>query len=293
VSDRLTRVDLGETPSELAPVVARCHELARRWRVDLGDVFETESSLIVYGRREGEPVVLKVVKAPGDEWRSGEVVSAFGGRGMVRALEHVDGAVLLERLVPGTALVELTKRGRDDEATEIVADVIASMSPGVAPAGVPSVRDWARGFDWYLKSGDAQIPTSRVSRARAIYLALCDTQGPTRLLHGDLQHYNILFDRGHGWVAIDPKGVVGEVAYEVGAALRNPGECPEVFADRAVIESRVAAFASRLGVDVDRLLRWAYAQVVLSAIWQVEDGYPVGEASVPLTLAGALEAMLR
>ena len=42
------------------------------------------------------------------------------------------------------------------------------------------------------------------------------------LLHGDLQHYNVLLDKDRGWVAIDPKGVVGELEYEVGALLRNP-----------------------------------------------------------------------
>jgi streptomycin 6-kinase len=266
--------------------------LARRWRVDPGEMFETESSLIVYGRRDGEPVVLKVVKAPGDEWWSGEVVSAFGGRGMVSALDHVGGAVLLGRLDPGRPLVELTRAGQDEAATAIVADVIASMSPGAAPEWCPRVRDWATGFAWYEASGDTQIPRPMVARAGAMYAALCETQGPTRLLHGDLQHYNILFDRERGWMAIDPKGVVGEVAYEVGAALRNPGECLEVFADPAVIERRVALFASWWGVDDGRLLRWAYAQAVLSAIWHVQDGRVVGEGSPSLALARTLEAMV-
>jgi streptomycin 6-kinase len=43
-----------------------------------------------------------------------------------------------------------------------------------------------------------------------------------RLLHGDLQHYNVLLDRKRGWLAIDPKGVVAEGEFELGAALRNP-----------------------------------------------------------------------
>jgi streptomycin 6-kinase len=38
----------------------------------------------------------------------------------------------------------------------------------------------------------------------------------------DLHHYNVLSDSGRGWLAIDPKGLVGEVEYEVGAAIRNP-----------------------------------------------------------------------
>jgi len=88
---------------------------------------ETESSLIAFGRRGTEQVVLKVVKRPGDEWRSGDVVSAFGGHGVVRALAYEDGAVLLERIVPGTSLVDLTRRGHDQAATEILADLKARL----------------------------------------------------------------------------------------------------------------------------------------------------------------------
>lgn len=59
------------------------------------------------------------------------------------------------------------------------------------------------------------------------------------LLHGDLHHYNVRFDRDHGWNAIDPKGVVGEFEYEVGALLRNPIKQPEIFTDPATIERRI------------------------------------------------------
>jgi len=271
----------------------RCRELAQRWSVEVDESFETESSVIAYGVREGRPVVLKVVHRPGDEWKSGEVVRAFAGRGMVRALEYEDGAVLLERVVPGTALVDLTTCGRDDRATEILADVIAAMAPDSPPRWCPTVKDWHRGFARYLGTGDTQISADLVRRAGAMYGELCETQRDARLLHGDLQHYNILEDRERGWLAIDPKGVVGEVEYELGAALRNPVESPEVFTDAATVESRIAALSSRLRLDANRVLRWAFAQAVLSAIWQVEDGHTLGETNAPLALARALEARIK
>lgn len=258
----------------------------------VSESFETESSLIAYGRRDTESVVLKVVKAPGDEWRSGEVARAFRGRGVVRVLESVEGAALLERIEPGTPLVELTRGGRDDDATEIIATVIASMSPSAAPPWCPKVYEWGRGFDWYLALGDAHIPRPMVERARAMYSALCETLGPTRLLHGDLQHYNVLADRERGWLAIDPKGVVGDVEYELGAALRNPGESPDVFTNLATIERRVTILATRLACDADRIVRWAFAQGVLSAIWDIQDGYALGADNGPLALARAIDLLL-
>ena len=235
--------------------------------------------------------MLKVVRRLGDEWRSGEVVNAFGGRGVVRVLEYDEGAALFERIVPGTSLVELTKGGHDDAATGVIADVIAAMAPNAAPPWCPTVSDWGRGFAWYTEAGDTRIPAALVRRARDLYAELCATQGPTRLLHGDLQHYNVLRDDERGWLAIDPKGVVGEVEYEVGALLRNPGELPDVLANPATIERRVSTLSSRLGLDADRVLRWGFAQAVLSAIWLVEDGYAIDANVAPLRLARMLWGM--
>src|SRR5215207_7057971 len=107
---------------------ARADECARRWRVTVDHALETESSLIGFGNRDGVPVVLKVVKREGDEWRSGSVVEAFGGRGFVRVIEHMPGALLLERLDPGTSLVGLVISGRDDEATSILAGLVAALT---------------------------------------------------------------------------------------------------------------------------------------------------------------------
>jgi streptomycin 6-kinase len=273
-------------------VRARLRDLAHQWRVDVDEPLETPSSLIAYGRRGGDPVVLKVVKEPGDEWRSGEVAAAFAGRGMVTVLEYVDGAALLERIVPGTPLVDLVRRGDDDAATGVLAEVIAAMAPSGGPSWCPRVEeDLERGFAWYVASGDTQIPLPLVRRAAAMYANLCATQRDTRLLHADLQHYNVLEDRARGWIAIDPKGVVAELEYEVGAALRNPGELPDVFANPKTIDRRVATFASALKLDADRVLRWGFAEGVLSAIWHVQDGYAIGADEMPLALARAIEAL--
>jgi len=236
--------------------------------------------------------VLKIVKRVGDEWRSGEVVNAFGGRGVVRALAYDDGAALFERIVPGTNLVELTRGGSDDAATEAIANVIAAMAPNAAPSWCPTVSEWGRGFAQYIERADARIPAALVGRASDLYSELCETQGPTRLLHGDLQHYNVLRDHERGWLAIDPKGVVGEVEYEVGASLRNPGELPDVLADRGRIERRIGVMSSRLGLDPHRVLGWAFAQAVLSAIWLLEDGHSIDDNAPPLQLARALAPML-
>ena len=111
-------------------------------------------------------------------------------------------------------------------------------------------------------------------------------------MHGDLHHYNILFDRKHGWTAIDPKGVVGEVEYEIGASLRNPYERPELFASAQAVTKRLMIYERRLKLDSGRTLKWGFAQAVLSAIWTVEDGFSVNESAPSLVLANAIRPML-
>ncbi len=270
----------------------RVQERIRDWQVKVIRSLETESSVVVLGTRDDQPVALKVLRDASDEWHSGQVLEAFAGRGTVRIYEHAEGAVLLERLQPATQLAVVALNGSDEEATEILSGVIERMSPVGTLDSAPTVSDWGMGFIRYLAGDDAQIPKTLVERGERLYFDLAATQKSTRLLHGDLQHYNVLFDSNRGWVAIDPKGVVGEIEYEIGASLRNPGESPELFASPATIERRIRQYEAGLHLDAYRMLSWAFAEAVLSAIWLVEDGYAVDFRSVPIVLARAIEPML-
>jgi len=97
---------------------------------------------------------------------------------------------------------------------------------------------------------------------------------------------------GRGWLAIDPKGVAGETEHEVGAALRNPIERPDLFALSATVDTRLRHSARRLNLDFERALAWGYAQAVLSAIWGIEDGFTVDATDASLRLARAIRPML-
>lgn len=262
------------------------------WQVEVERSFQTESSMIALGTRGEQPVVVKVVERPGDEWDSGAIVEAFEGRGMVRAYDYLKGAMLLERLDPGSPLTGVVLEGGDESATDIIAGVIQSMSPRNAPPGTPTALDLAKGFAWYRASGDNQIPRELLDNAERTYCDLAATQRNTRLLHGDLQHYNVLIDSERGWLAIDPKGIVAELEYEIGAALRNPYELPQILTVPSVIERRMRQYASALNLDSTRVLKWAFSQAVLSAIWGVEDGYSVPPESLPITLGYAIAPML-
>jgi len=262
---------------------------AVEWNVTLEETRETFTSLLGFGVRDGVRVVLKLTKQLGDESHSGEVLKAYEGEGAVRVYESEVGAVLLERLEPGEQLVNVVKRGEDDIATEILSKVITKLADHEAPGGCPTVADWGRGFDRYLQTGDDQIDRQVVEEAREMYQQLVSSQHNTMLLHGDLQHYNVLFDNERGWIAIDPKGVIGELEYELSALLRNPIEMPEVFANPLTIKHRLDLLTTALHLDYTRALHWSYVQSILSAIWDIEDGHPLTRDNPSLLLARTLK----
>src|SRR5262249_60161011 len=141
----------------------------------------------------------------------------------------------------------LVREGQDDEATEVLAALLRRMSPGDPPVACATVEALSLGFERYLATTDTQIPRELVQHAQRVPSELAAAQREPALLHGDLQHYNVLHDERRGWLAIDPKGVIGELEYEIGAALRNPYEHPELLATEAVIERRLAIFHAALG----------------------------------------------
>jgi streptomycin 6-kinase len=274
-------------------VDARLHEYAGRWQVTVERVVHTTTAVLGFGTRRDTPVVVKAAHGTSDEGRAGDVAAAFDGAGMVRVLEHAPGIALLERVLPGTPLADVVRHGDDAVATHILAELIATLHQADRPvAGFPGVDAWGKGFARYERSGDRQIAPALVDQGRARYAKLLRSQGRQRLLHGDLQHYNVLADRSRGWVAIDPKGIVGELEFELGPALRNPHDRPTLYSSSAAVERRIRCFERHLPIDADRVIEWAYAQAVLSAIWTVEDEGVVPASDPALRLAAALESLL-
>ena len=130
------------------------------------------------------------------------------------------------------------------------------------------------------------MPTRLVEEAEELFDELVASQAEPVLLHGDLHHLNILSARRQPWLAIDPKGVVGEPAYDVAALLHNPVELLEAPRPGDVLERRVEVLTEELGLDRARVRGWGVSQAVLSAYWGLEDSGLVWEEA--LVFAGLL-----
>jgi streptomycin 6-kinase len=89
-------------------------------------------------------------------------------------------------------------------------------------------------------------------------------------------------------LVIDPKGIVGEPAYEVGALLRNPFTIFDGPGLKRITVRRLDILAETLGMDREQLRQWSLAQAVLSAWWSYEDGGDPADWEPTMRLAGVL-----
>src|SRR5439155_23831953 len=163
-----------------------------------------------------------------------EALRLFEGHGIVQLLDADarQGAMLLERLRPGTPLADLAD---DEQATSIAAGVMRQLwRPAPPEHPFPTVARWAAGLGRLRNKfvgGTGPFPTALVEEAERLFAELIPSMAEPMLLHGDLHHENIVTAERQPWLALDPKGLVGEPAYEVGALLRNqlpkPLDVPE------------------------------------------------------------------
>jgi streptomycin 6-kinase len=202
----------------------------------------------------------------------------YNGRGACRLLEAdaQKGMLLLERLLPGRTLSMLED---DEQATRIAAEVMSLLwQPG--PENQDSfiqLKDWFSGFKrlrQQFEGGTGRLPEKLVATAEALSQELLAENKDEALLHGDFHHFNVLESR-RGWLAIDPKGVIGPHGYDVGPLLINPidhflnGSNP-----KSQTEKRIAILSEMLDMERERIRAWGICHAVLSAWWSIEDNDP-------------------
>jgi SAM-dependent methyltransferase len=97
------------------------------------------------------------------------------------------------------------------------------------------------------------------------------------ICHGDLHLENIIQKNKH-WLAIDPKGIIGEMAFEAAAFnLLSKEEMQETATIPQKIMDRTLKLSNALGINFERLLSWIFLRVLISAQWFIEDRGDPGE----------------
>jgi streptomycin 6-kinase len=260
--------------ARLPSILAVCE---RRWSLRLGPPFQALSYNYAAPavRADGTSVVVKVCVADRDFLTEVQALRLYDGVGAVRLYEFdLDlGVMVLEHLMPGVMLSSVES---DEEATAIAASVMQRIwHPPPADHPFGHVSDWARGMEKLrarFDGGSGPFPERVVQKAEGLFADLLASMAAPVVLHGDLHHFNILSAERMSWLAIDPKGIIGEPAYETGAFIRNPS--PDIYSARnlnRLLDRRIRLFADLLAFDPARVYGWATAQALLSAWWTFED----------------------
>lgn len=210
----------------------------------------------------------KVAATQAEAAREAAALRAFAGYGVCRLISYDDRTLVLERAVPGDTLRAFFP-DRDAQACEIIMHALARLHHAPMPPKhrFPHVRELLATLD-----AEWAIPASYLAMARELRTQLLETAAPDVLLHGDLHHDNIVKE-GDAWLVIDPKGGIGEPAYDAGAFIRNPlNELIEYPHYVEIIRSRITYFARELHVSEQRIADWCFVQAVVAWCWAIEDG---------------------
>jgi streptomycin 6-kinase len=260
-----------------------------RWNlIPDGDPVITRSGRLLPVRAGREPAMLKVATEP-EERLGGVLLEWWDGDGAARVLARADDALLLERAEGRLSLAEMAHSGRDDDACRILCTVAARLhAPRSKP--VPELQPLSQRF--------AELDPAAAShggilvRCAETARALLSDPREVGVLHGDLHHGNVLDFGARGWLAIDPKGLLGERGFDFANIFTNPdlddparplATRPERFAQRIEIVAGVA------NIERKRLLRWILAWTGLSAAWFLGDG---DSAAIDLEVAALAAAEL-
>jgi streptomycin 6-kinase len=251
----------------LVRVPALVAEVSTAWKLQIGRALVHEgcaSVILPVTTDRGVAAVLKL-SVPHDESRyEGAALERWGGDGAVSVLRSsADGfTLLLERCEPGHDLWRLGVC----EQIEVMADLLPRLWTTPAPE-VPfrQLAETTAGWVRQMEAKAAAMGLSRpvADRARRWAEELVDRK-PRRLLHGDFHPENILAGRRRPWLAIDPKPIVGDPAFDLAQVLGN-----WVFVDLGdrtsaadALRARAEELADRLSLDLDAVLRWAVVKAI-------------------------------
>ncbi|MHB1101590.1 MAG: aminoglycoside phosphotransferase family protein [Devosia sp.] len=262
---------MNQTPAQTA-----LNQALIRWSLSRATLIaETATSWVYRVEQNGRnPAVLKQLKpdAGDKEQRGSALLAWYGGEGAATVFDAMDGVIFMEWL-NGPTLGEAARAGRDEEATIALATVVKALH-GAREANPPLLLPLRQNYRALLEMSAAGWPAmSKDLLARAVGVAhkLFDKPAAALPLHGDLHHDNVI-SSSRGWLAIDPKGLLGDPVYEVANSFLNPIDAPKLVTDPRRIVRLADLYEARLGYNRKRVLGYAATHAALSACWDMGAG---------------------
>lgn len=255
-----------------------------RWKlIPDGVPIETHTShlLPVTTIHGGKKAILKLTDD--DSERTGcQLMAWWNGKGAARVLAHENGAILLERATGVGSLAEMSRSGEDAQACRLICHTARRLhvAPDASTPELTPLEHWFRDLEPVALLHDGIM--LRCALAAKVLLS-CPQD--VVVLHGDVHHGNVLDFAESGWLAIDPKGLLGERGFDYANIFTNPDLAEPgigIAIDPSRFTQRVNIVSEAAGLERERLLLWIAAWCGLSSAWFLQDG---GNAAIPLHVA--------
>jgi streptomycin 6-kinase len=243
------------------------------WSLELGSPFEPAHISFVAPATlaDGARAVLKVNFPEPDSEHEAQALQHWDAVGAVALLAHDQNrrALLVERCEPGDELWSL----EEDEANGIAADVLLRLWRPPAP-GHPfrlladEALSWAEQIPREWERHGRPFGRRVLDEAVGFLLEAGTSQGDAVVLHQDFHGGNVLRSE-RGWLAIDPKPLVGEREFDPGWLLSDRlEELKREPAPAARVGCRLGHLSGSLGLDPGRIRGWGIAHALAWGSWK-------------------------
>lgn len=216
-----------------------------------------------------QPVVLKMGYDTKSIQNEALALRRFNGDGAIRLIDCRTelNALLLEQAVSGVTLKSI-KQTDFHNILDFYIQTIQKLHTKSSIHSHPTLSDWLLALD---QASAGNFPAGMLNKAILIKNQLLETTSNPVFLHGDLHLDNILLN-GSEWIAIDPKGVIGEREFEIFALdFMHHTDLENNSNINPLLVSQSELIAAKSGLDAMRIQQWAFVRLVLAAAWSIED----------------------
>ncbi len=250
-------------------------EVSGKWQIKAEKSFENLSYNFVAPCKfsDDKEVVLKIALPLNNPeiFNEAKYLQIQNGKGAVKVLnfDKNSRAILLEKLSPGKHLKEIFDRN-ESQTIEIAIGLIKKLQcKPPANSEFILLENWFENF--FNRAENTKFPEDYLKPTKEIFSAF-NNSSQKFLLHGDLHHENILSAEREPFLVIDPKGLIGEIGYEIAVFLNN--HLWWLYTEnnyKEKLDYAVKRFSRAFDISQTDLKKWAFAQIVLSAWWTFED----------------------
>jgi len=276
----------------------RIADAEQRWSLTIGDPYEPggfTSFVAPAVTSVGDDVTYKITIPHDEALGEAEALRAYRGEGAVRLLDAKPDSfeLLLERCSPGHSLWSVAS---DAERLETACSLMTRLwrrlaVDAVVDLGVVAGR-WADVTTRRLRSFEHPWSPQPIERGIDLLRTLPGQSVEHVLLHGDFHPGNILSSAREPWLAIDPKPMIGDPAFEpVQLLTQRDGQLGEPPAP-AEVERRLVGIAARVGLDPTRIGLWAIARTTEWSLWSWDRGDTV-DAAIAHAWTQTLDVIVR